>query len=104
MTPEMLKRENRFFQQTGGVSRNNRQQGFRSAFRDTATGRVYLSRFANDTPAPLHLLDGLPDELVTVRDAGGRTVAVKQTVIAGFLRAGRFYTRQQTADLLKAKG
>lgn len=100
MTPEVLQQDNRRFANTGGVSPNNRGKGFRSAFQDRATGRIYLSRFANGQPAPIHLLDGLPDELVVLRDATGRTAAIKQTVIAGFFHAGRFYTRQQAADLL----
>ena len=100
MTPEVLQQDNRRFANTGGVSPNNRSKGFRSAFQDRTTGRIYLSCFANGQPAPIHLLDGLPDDLVVLRDPTGRTVAVKQTVIAGFLCAGRFYTRQQAADLL----
>ena len=100
MTPQTLHRENQTYQHSGGVSPNNRDAGFHSAFRDNATGRVYLSRFGDGRPAPLHLLDGLPDELIERRDAGGRVVAAKQTVIAGFLRADRFYTRRQAARVL----
>ncbi|MCP5419335.1 MAG: hypothetical protein H6970_08290 [Gammaproteobacteria bacterium] len=100
LTPEGLCRENHHYRGTGGVSCNNRRAGFRSAFLDSATGRVYLSRFANGQPAPIHILDGLPDDLVVRRSAEGRITAVKQTLIAGFLAAGVFYTREQAAQIM----
>lgn len=103
MTPERLQQENRFFRNTGGVSHHNGAKGFRSAFQDNATGNVYLSRFADGSLAPIHLLDGLPDELVLARDSAGRIVTVKETVVAGFLHAERFYTREQAAGLLETQ-
>ena len=45
----------------------------------------------------MHLLDGLPEEWVVQRDTTGRVSAIKDTVIAGFLRNGLFYTREQAA-------
>lgn len=95
MTPTTLILENHRFQGSAGVSAGNRHLGFRSAFRDRATDRIYLSRFADGRTAPIHLLDGLPEELVTARDAGGRVVAVKPSVEAGFEHGGRFLTREQ---------
>jgi hypothetical protein len=67
------------------------------AFLDTATGAIYLSRFSNGKPASLHLIDGLPNEVVTARDTQGKTTAVKDSVIAGFIRHDRFFTREQAA-------
>lgn len=98
LTYGMLRRENWIFRKTGGVSQNNRDEGFYPAFCDYATGSVYLSQFADGKPAPIHLLDGLPDELVLQRNPEGRITAIKSTVIAGFLNAGRFYTREQAAQ------
>ena len=100
LTTETLRQENRLFHGTRGVSQNNGGAGFHSAFRDNATGCVYLSRFADGRPAPMHLLAGLPDEVVLERDTAGRIIAVKNTVIAGFVRANRFYTREQAARFL----
>ena len=100
ITPETLRRETRLFRRTAGVSHNNRDQGFQSAFRDNETGEVYLSRCADGSPATVHLLDGLPDELVLRRDAEGRVTSVKPAVEAGFLLDGRFYTREQAAERL----
>lgn len=99
-THRQLREENARFRRSGGVSRNNRQHGFLPAFLDRASGRVYPACFANGDPAPLHLLDGLPDELVIDRDTRGRVVAISASVEAGFLRGGHFYSRQQAASLL----
>jgi hypothetical protein len=99
LTPEQLRQDNQYFKHTDGISDNNRDKGFRSAFLDMATGCIYLSRFGDGSLAPLHLLDGLPDELVLQRNAEGCVIAVKQTVIAGFLYHDRFYTREQAAQL-----
>jgi hypothetical protein len=98
LTDDALRRETHAYRGTGGTSEESREQGFVPAFRDVASGRVYLSRFANGQPAPLHVVAGLPDEVVVRRDATGRVVAVKGTVVAGFVRQGRFYTREQAAE------
>lgn len=92
--------ENQQFAGSGGISQNNREEGFLSAFQDTATGRVYQSCFSNGNPAPIHLLDGLPDEIVVRRDTNGRVTAVKSTVVAGFIRFNRFYTREQAVQFM----
>ena len=85
---------------TGGVSAENRQLGFRPAFRDTDTGQTYLSTFADGRPAPFHVLDGLPELLVLARDRHGRISRVLGTIVAGFLRDGAFYTRAEAAALV----
>lgn len=100
----MLKLENRIFADTGGVSRANRDKGFISAFRDSANGRVYRSRFADGRPAPVHILDGLPNEVILSRDASGRITAVKPSVESGFEQAGHFYTRGEVAQLMSKRG
>ena len=97
MTNARLGQENRLFHGSAGVSAGNREEGFRPAFRDAETGRVYASRFVTGQPAPFHLLDGLPDEVVVARQASGRVIAVKATITSGFVRRGRFYTRDEAA-------
>ena len=92
-----LVNENRQYHSTGGVSAGNRAQRFIPAFCDVATGRAYRSCFADGRPAPIHLLDGLPEPLILERTAFGTVKAVKHTVTAGFLRDGEFYTREQAA-------
>ena len=97
LSSQALAQQNHVFQGTGGVSRGNREQGFRPAFLDQSTGTRYLSRFADGRIAPLHVLDGLPDELVVERDGSGHIKTAKACVIAGFLRGGLFYTRERAA-------
>jgi hypothetical protein len=100
MTDQSLARENLAYEGTGGVSACNCAAGFIPAFCDTATGRVEPSRLANGSLAPVHLLVGLPREWVVARGEGNEVLAVKPTVIAGFLRAGAFYTRAEAAQAL----
>jgi hypothetical protein len=97
LSQRVLEQENECFFGTGGVSAGNRHRGFRPAFFDTHTRVTYESRFANGSPAPFHLLDGLPDEIVLARSATGRVTRVKSSVVAGFVSAGEFYTREAAA-------
>lgn len=98
LASKCLRKENLAYGGTGGVSAGNHTSGFIPAFCDTATGRVEPSRLADGSPAPMHLLAGLPEEWIVARGDGDQVVAVKSTVIAGFVRAGVFYTRAQAAQ------
>ena len=98
LTSKCLRKENLAYGGTGGVSAGNRTSGFIPAFRDTATGRVEPSRLADGHLAPMHLLVGLPAEWVVARAEDNTVLAIKATVIAGFVRAGVFYTRAQAAQ------
>lgn len=100
MTHSRLEMENVRYAGTGGVSGENRRYGFRPAFMDLETAAVYLARFADGRPAPFHLLDGLPEELVLSRDAAGRVAEIRPSVISGFEQDGRFYTRDEAARAL----
>lgn len=102
MTESVLGQENCMFRGTGGISEENRDVGFRPAFLDSGTGIVYASCYANGKPALFHFLDGLPEEVVVARHATGRVAAVKQSVISGFIRHERFYTREQAAQAVMA--
>lgn len=103
LTSYTLVHENRKFRNSGGVSEGNRSQGFRPAFHDMDTGETFLSCFANGMPAPFHLLDGLPASVVVERDATGRAVAAKASVISGFVRNGRFFTRDEATAHVAAR-
>jgi hypothetical protein len=98
MSHNRLVKENLAFAGTGGVSSGNRSQGFQPAFYDTESGLVQPACFTDGSPAPMHLLDGLPDQWVKERLPSGRVAVVKESVIAGFLREGLFYTRDQAAN------
>jgi hypothetical protein len=82
---------------TGGVATENRHLGFLPAFKDSQTGNVYPSKYADGRAAPFHVLDGLPDDVVVARDRYGRASQVVGSIIAGFVLHGRFYTRDQAA-------
>jgi hypothetical protein len=97
MNTQVLRAQNHNLRGTAGVSQENHSLGFRPAFRDSKTGLIYMSRFANGTIAPVHMLDGLPQELVVNRTSSGKVVAVKDSVTAGFVLKGQFYTREQAA-------
>lgn len=97
LTPQMLKADNQAFVGTGGVSADNHCRGFIPGFMDRETGAVYCSCWADGRPAPFHALDGLPAHLIRERDCCGHITAIKASVIAGFIRQGRFYTREQAA-------
>jgi hypothetical protein len=101
MTEKQLQQENVVHAGTGGRSQENTSLGFKPAFLDFKTQRMYPSRFADGRPAPFHLLDGLPDEVVVDRTASGRVVAAKATLISGFERNGFFYTRAAAARAAK---
>ena len=58
--------------------------GFRPAFLDFATMRIYPSQCADGRPAPFHCRNTLPD-------------AIKERIVAGFERGGYFYTRRAAA-------
>jgi len=99
MTKDRLMQETSIHRGTGGISAENRGLGFRPAFMDEETSAVYASCYADGRPAPFHLIDGLPRELVVARDAVGRVAALKHSVIAGFVRGGRFYSREDASRL-----
>lgn len=97
LTELSFRDENVLYAQTQGVSRNNGRLGFVPAFRDDSTGDLVRSRFGDGSPAPLHVLDGLPERLVAARDANGHVTRTRPGLVSGFIRDGRFYTREEAA-------
>lgn len=94
-----LSEENTRYAGTAGVSALGAVFGFRPAFRDRLTARVYPSCFADGRAAPFHLVDGLPTEVVEDRDASGRVTRVKSSLESGFVRLGQFFTRAEANAL-----
>ncbi len=95
LSRQLLKRQNLEFAGSTGISQNNRESGFAPAFMDSLSGRTEISRFADGRPAPLHLLDCLPEEWVASRDVNGHVFKLHSGIIAGFLRNGHFFTRDE---------
>jgi len=98
-----LRLENLLYSGTGGVSQNNRESGFRPAYRNIRTGQIVVSQFSDGRPAPVHLLDGVPKDWVVARDDRGHVCRVLATIVSGFLHRGRFYTREDAARLLSVE-
>ena len=73
---------------------------FQAAFFDFGTQAIYPSRFADGRLAPYHTFDGLPDKVVVDRTNEGRAVAVKASLIQGYVRNGFFYTRAAAARMV----
>ncbi len=103
LTEAALVGENTQFHGSGGRSEENRTHGFLPAFMDVQTRMVYMSRFADGRPAPIHVLDGLPDDIVESRHASGRVASVKSTVVSGFMLEGRFFSRAEAAMLVERR-
>jgi hypothetical protein len=74
-----------------------RDNGYLPAFYDQHTMTAELSRFTDGMPAPVHLLDGLPDSWVAKRSPTGKILALKESVTAGYLYNGFFYTPEEVA-------
>ena len=99
--PALLQQENREFSGSGGVSQENAHLNFCPAFLDQASGDIEISRLGNGKPAPFHSLDGLPDCWVIERNIAGRVVDIKSSVVSGFVRMGRFFTREEAAAFVE---
>lgn len=97
LTITVLNQESEPHAESGAHGRMHRDRAFRPAFFDCATCTTYLSRFRDGRVAPFHLLDGLPDDVVLVREECGRVIMTKPTLLAGFERKGFFYTRAAAA-------
>lgn len=95
-----LQEENHKFFGTGGVSQENSHLSFCPAFMDQLSGEIEISRFGNGVPAPFHSLEGVPDEWVVERSVSGRVVVIKDSVVSGFVRLGRFFTRDEAANFM----
>ena len=98
LSETVLEEENSRYLGSGARSQENAGHGFRPAFMDRETGAVYASRFADGRPAPFHLLDGLPDEVVLARGPYGGVLSVKPSVLSGFVLQQRFFTRDEAAS------
>lgn len=92
-----LAAENRRHRTRGGVSEMVQSKGLLPAFRDSDTGRVEISRFRNGRPAPIHVIEGLPEEWAIEHDSRGGISALKGAIVSGFVFGSTFYTRDQAA-------
>jgi hypothetical protein len=87
-----------------GEQRRALEHGFQPAFFDFLTQTMYPSVFADGTPAPFHILEGLPAEVIVDRARSGRVVAVKATLLSGYERNGFFFTSTTVARAINEWG
>lgn len=94
----MLRRENRAFRGTRGISQNCCSE-FRPAFLDKRTGQIEVARFEDGRPAPVHVISYLPREWAISIDTNGAVLRLRSGIISGFVRDDVFYTREEIAGL-----
>lgn len=95
LTREDLRHQSDDFTGRGGTSAEARVLGLVPGFKDCRNGRVFRSCFADGRPAPVHLLDGLPADMIAKRAPDGTVLAVCDAVVAGFLLGDRFLDRDE---------
>lgn len=98
MDNRTLSQENQAYCDTQGVSQNNWRSGFIPAFQDTRTGRIRFSRDRKGEIARLHIISWLPREWAQRIDEQGEVTCLKTSIVAGFVRDGVFYTREEAAN------
>lgn len=95
---EQLQQENQQYANTGGISQNNREEGFIPAFMDLQTGKVQLARYKNGAIAPFHMIDGLPSDWLHYENQ--KVAKLKQHIVSGFVRCDRFFNRSEAAEFM----
>lgn len=88
------------YRQPGHSIFNDASFGFMPAFMDIHTQETHLASYENGEPAAIHILDGLPHKWVSDWDEQGRAQALQLGVIAGFMRAGVFYSLSEIMNKL----
>ena len=87
-----------------GEQRLALEHGFQPAFMDFLTQTIYPSVFADGTPAPFHILEGLPAEVIVDRARSGRVVSTKATLLSGYERNGYFFSPSTVARAINEWG
>ncbi|NEX22500.1 hypothetical protein G3480_19675 [Thiorhodococcus mannitoliphagus] len=95
LTELSLRDENLLYANTRGISQNNQSLGFRPGYLNSCNGECALSRFSDGSLAPVHLLEGLPEHWIRRRDQAGKVTQLEPGIVSGFIREGRFFTREE---------
>jgi hypothetical protein len=101
LTSDDIAQQSLAYRGTGGVSVENRAFGFLPAFLDRESGQIHLSCDARGIPAAVHQFDGMPADWIVKCGRDGKPCAVKASIVAGFVREGYFFTREQAAQLIQ---
>ena len=98
-TQRSLVEESARFVGSCGDSATATQHHFLPAFCNRADGRVELAKLPNGQNAPMHLICALPEAWASKCDSDGTVVELIDGIVAGFVRNGHFYTREEAAEL-----
>lgn len=90
-------RESEPYNGTCGESVVACQHKFLPAFCNREDGRIELARLPNGKPAPMHLIAKLPKVWAARCDGKGNVLELIDSIVAGFVKNGRFYTREEAA-------
>jgi hypothetical protein len=99
-----LNKEVAKYRGTGGISTEAKANKFKPAFKDQETGKIYPSTTESGKPAGVHLLEGLPEDVVTTRHEDGEIDGVKDSIISGFIKDGKFFTRDEAVKSQQVEG
>jgi len=87
------------FKGTGGISSENK---LTAGFRHKKTGEIFEAKDETGRNTSIHLLGGIPAKYVTEVDPrDGVTIAVSGDIEAGFIKDGKFLTREEAAQLTR---
>ncbi len=75
------------------------RHGFAPAYLNLQTGTMVHSTFSNGVEAPVHLLEGLPEDWLDSTTPAGSQPALKEGVIPGYIRDQSFFTREQACAI-----
>jgi len=92
MSQSQVEQQRSMYDRLGGAVFRDASFGFLPAFLDVKTRETHLSAYQDGEPAVIHMLDGLPGHWISEWGTDGRAIALKSSVIAGFMRNSRFYT------------
>ena len=101
MSQSQLAEQRGVYDKLGGSVFRDASFGFMPAFMDLKNREIHLSAYADGMPSVIHIFDGLPGHWVEEWDDQGKAVALKSTVIAGFMRNGSFYTLKEIVNSLR---
>lgn len=93
-----LREENALHAYTLGIGANRSELGVVPGYLNCVAGKRTIARFADGQGAPVHVLDGLPDDWIAERDCHGRPVRTHPGIVASFSHGGPFLTRDEAAE------
>lgn len=90
-----------------GQSRTAQQpnclNGFTPAFLNAESGDIAFAKFANGFPAPVHIVEGLPENWFKQPNKKSGKEDLKQEIVSGFIREGHFFTREEATQQLASE-